>query len=108
MPRPAAQGATLYARLGTDALLSLNTAFYDRVYADALVLPSTGERLRGVFANTTKADAVARQHAFLVERLGGPPLYTNSRGARARPHHRSSRRDHTCAGARDSAQAHTS
>ena len=69
----------LYERLGEAALRRLSTAFYERVYADRAPLPD-GTLLRQAFANTTKADAAANQSAFLIERLGGPPLYTERKG----------------------------
>ena len=49
------------------------------MYADTAPLPG-GSLLREAFANTTKADAAAAQSAFLIERLGGPPLYTARKG----------------------------
>ncbi len=69
----------LFARLGEAAIRRLSTCFYDQVYADATPLPS-GALLRGAFANTTKAEAIANQSAFLVERLGGPKLYSARKG----------------------------
>jgi truncated hemoglobin YjbI len=69
----------LYERLGEAALRRVSTAFYERVYADRAPLPGGG-LLREAFANTTKADAAANQAAFLVERLGGPKLYTEHKG----------------------------
>jgi len=72
----------LYERLGEAALRRLSTAFYERVYADRAPLPD-GSLLRHAFANTTKADAAANQSAFLIERLGGPKVYSESKGAHA-------------------------
>jgi truncated hemoglobin YjbI len=69
----------LYERLGEAALRRVCTAFYERVYADRVPLPG-GALLRAAFANTTKADAAANQAAFLIERLGGPKLYTSRKG----------------------------
>lgn len=70
----------LYHRIGEAALREIAQAFYDRVYADKHELSTTQETIRGVFANTTKADAVDSHFRFLVERLGGPALYTASKG----------------------------
>ncbi len=69
----------LHARLGDAVLQRVSTAFYERVYADRTPLPGGG-LLREAFANTTKADAAANQAAFLIERLGGPKLYTQRKG----------------------------
>ena len=76
--RLAAQ-VNLYEQLGEAALRRLSTAFYERVYSDRAPLPD-GTLLRHAFANTTKADAAANQSDFLIERLGGPPLYTQRKG----------------------------
>ena len=78
MMRSAAQ-VNLYERCGGAALRRLSTLFYERVFADRAPLPGGG-LLRDVFANTTKAVAAEAQSAFLVERLGGPALYTQQRG----------------------------
>lgn len=43
-------------------------------------LGGAGGLLRDAFANTTKAEAASNQAAFLVERLGGPQLYTQRKG----------------------------
>ena len=69
----------LYEQLGEAALRRLSTAFYERVYSDRVPLPD-GTLLRHAFANTTKADAASNQSDFLIERLGGPPLYTQRKG----------------------------
>ena len=69
----------LYEQLGEAALRRLSTAFYERVYSDRMPLPD-GTLLRHAFANTTKADAAAKQSDFLIERLGGPPIYTQRKG----------------------------
>ena len=69
----------LYERIGEAALRRLSTAFYERVYSDRAPLPD-GTLLRHAFANTTKADAAANQSAFLMERLGGPRVYTERKG----------------------------
>lgn len=70
----------LYDRLGAEVIKEIAEAFYQRVYADKHQLSTTGESIRGVFANTTKADAVDGHFRFLVERLGGPALYTSTKG----------------------------
>lgn len=71
----------LYERLGSETLLRVSAAFYDRVYSDTHRLSSTGETIRGVFANTTRAQAVENQHMYLTERLGGPKVYTEQKGS---------------------------
>jgi len=74
----------IYDRLGggetAQAVLHrLSTVFYQRVYMDAQPLPS-GVLLRHAFANATKKQATDNQASFLVERLGGPKLYTERKG----------------------------
>ncbi len=69
----------LYERLGEAVLKRVSTAFYERVYADLTPLPGGG-LLREAFANTTKVDAADAQSTFLIERLGGPKLYTERKG----------------------------
>lgn len=71
----------LFERLGDATIQQIASAFYQRVYADKLILSSSGESIRGVFANTTKVDAIDSHYRFLVERLGGPDLYTSTKGS---------------------------
>lgn len=81
MPPLDVSQVNLYERMGETVLKDIATAFYDRVYADKHELSTSGESIRGVFANTTKADAIDSHFRFLVERLGGPSLYTSTKGA---------------------------
>lgn len=69
----------LFDRLGEAVLRRLSTAFYERVFCDTTPLPS-GVLLRVAFANTTKADAAANQALFLIERLGGPKVFSERKG----------------------------
>lgn len=76
---------SVYEHLGggdtAEAVLRrLSTVFYERVYADTEPLPS-GALLRHAFANTTRAQASANQSTFLIERLGGPKVYTRLKGS---------------------------
>lgn len=48
------------------------------------------EWFRSIFANSNKEKAIQNQYEFLVQRMGGPPLYSQRRGhpaliARHRP-----------------------
>lgn len=56
----------------------------NRVYDDE------EEWFRSIFANSKKEDAIQNQYEFFVQRMGGPPLYSQRRGhpaliARHRP-----------------------
>eukprot|EP00897_Mesotaenium_endlicherianum_P002444 jgi/Mesen1/2227/ME000152S01311 len=64
----------LYERLGHDTFVKLSTNFYDRVYADE------EQWFRSIFANATKADAIQNQYEFFIQRMGGPPLYSQRKG----------------------------
>jgi truncated hemoglobin YjbI len=62
---------------GSDGLLLLSTLFYDRVYADA---GSDSSWFLNIFSSSTKSEAIDNQHRFLVQTLGGPPLYAEKKG----------------------------
>lgn len=78
--RDAAVGTppSLAAAVGPPTLRALSAAFYARVFA-----ADTPAAFRGLFANVTAAEAAARQSAYLIEALGGPPVFTAARGAAA-------------------------
>ncbi|XP_022875504.1 two-on-two hemoglobin-3-like [Olea europaea var. sylvestris] len=74
----------LYQKLGLQTFINLSTNFYNRVYDDE------EEWFRSIFANSKKEDAIQNQYEFFVQRMGGPPLYSQRRGhpaliARHRP-----------------------
>ncbi|XP_022854563.1 two-on-two hemoglobin-3-like [Olea europaea var. sylvestris] len=74
----------LYQKLGLQTFINLSTNFYNRVYDDE------EEWFRSIFANSRKEDAIQNQYEFFVQRMGGPPLYSQRRGhpaliARHRP-----------------------
>jgi truncated hemoglobin YjbI/stress-induced morphogen len=64
----------LYDRLGKEAIVHLSTAFYDRVYADEQ------SWFRDIFAGSAKDEAIRNQWEWLVQRLGGPALYSDRKG----------------------------
>jgi truncated hemoglobin YjbI len=64
----------LFQRLGLDTFVKLSTKFYTRVYDD------DQEWFRKIFANSTKEDAIRNQYEFFVQRMGGPPLYSQRKG----------------------------
>ena len=68
-----------YARLGESRLRALSRTFYDAVFDDTQPLPS-GVLLREAFSSVTREEGAERQACFLIERLGGPPLFTQLRG----------------------------
>jgi truncated hemoglobin YjbI len=63
----------LHDQLGRDTLVALSTRFYDLVYAD------TEPAFRGMFPKD-KAGAIQNQYEFLIQRLGGPPVYSERKG----------------------------
>ncbi|KAL4603355.1 hypothetical protein ACB092_10G118400 [Castanea dentata] len=74
----------LFQKLGLQTFINLSTNFYTRVYDDE------EEWFRSIFANSKKEDAIQNQYEFFVQRMGGPPLYSQRRGhpaliARHRP-----------------------
>ncbi|KAG5048533.1 hypothetical protein AAZX31_04G076900 [Glycine max] len=76
--------ANLFHKLGLQTLVNLSTNFYNRVYDD------DQEWFRSIFANSDKQNAIQNQIEFLVQRMGGPTLYSQRRGhpaliARHRP-----------------------
>lgn len=78
--RDAAVGTppSLATAVGVPTLRALSTAFYGRVFA-----ADAPPAFRGLFANVTATEAAARQSDYLIEALGGPPVFTASRGAAA-------------------------
>ncbi|KAK2392312.1 Two-on-two hemoglobin-3 [Trifolium repens] len=77
----------LFQKLGgLQTFINLSTNFYNRVYDD------NEEWFRSIFAKSDKDKAIQNQYEFLVQRLGGPPLYSQRRGhpaliVRHRPFH---------------------
>lgn len=64
----------LFEKLGLQTFISLSTNFYSRVYDDE------EEWFRSIFANSKKEEAVQNQYEFFVQRMGGPPLYSQRKG----------------------------
>ncbi|MCL7028705.1 hypothetical protein MKW94_020622 [Papaver nudicaule] len=66
----------LFQKLGLQTFINLSTDFYTRVYDD------DEEWFRSIFANSKKEDAIQNQYEFFVQRMGGPPLYSQRKGKR--------------------------
>ncbi|KAI3855069.1 hypothetical protein MKX03_018463 [Papaver bracteatum] len=64
----------LFQKLGLQSFINLSTDFYTRVYDDE------EEWFRSIFANSKKEDAIQNQYEFFVQRMGGPPLYSQRKG----------------------------
>ena len=64
---------------GVDGVRRLSAHFYDRVFAD-------GDEpwFLGIFASSTKSEAIDNQYRFLVQAFGGPDLYREKKGRYAR------------------------
>ncbi|OWM86641.1 two-on-two hemoglobin-3 [Punica granatum] len=70
----AIDSTNLFQRLGLQAFINLSTNFYTRVYDD------DEEWFRSIFAGSKKEDAIQNQYEFFVQRMGGPPLYSQRKG----------------------------
>lgn len=57
-----------------DLVLSFGGLWCSRVYEDE------EEWFRSIFANSRKEDAIQNQYEFFVQRMGGPPLYSQRKG----------------------------
>eukprot|EP00188_Purpureofilum_apyrenoidigerum_P001278 Plantae.Rhodophyta-Purpureofilum_apyrenoidigerum.ctg16871.p1 GENE.Plantae.Rhodophyta-Purpureofilum_apyrenoidigerum.ctg16871~~Plantae.Rhodophyta-Purpureofilum_apyrenoidigerum.ctg16871.p1 ORF type:complete len:171 (-),score=28.88 Plantae.Rhodophyta-Purpureofilum_apyrenoidigerum.ctg16871:640-1152(-) len=68
--------ANLYEKLGPATLRAVSEAFYDAVF-------KREGWFREIFANVEKEEAVRNQYLFLVEKLGGPRIYTAKKGRAA-------------------------
>lgn len=64
----------LYSMLGHETFVKLSTEFYNRVYAD------DDESFRSIFSNSNKEDAIKNQYEFFIQRMKGPPLYSQRKG----------------------------
>ncbi|KAJ4951105.1 hypothetical protein NE237_027937 [Protea cynaroides] len=71
----AIDSTNLFEKLGLQTFIDLSTNFYNRVYDD-----EEEEWFRLIFANSKKEDAIQNQYEFLVQRMGGPPLYSQRKG----------------------------
>ncbi|XP_013670669.2 two-on-two hemoglobin-3 [Brassica napus] len=67
--------SNLFEKLGLQSFINLSTNFYTRVYDD-----EEEEWFRSMFANSKKEDAIQNQYEFFVQRMGGPPLYSQRKG----------------------------
>lgn len=54
--------------------MDLCSCLLNRVYDDE------EEWFRSMFANSKKEDAIQNQYEFFVQRMGGPPLYSQRKG----------------------------
>ncbi|KAG1335571.1 hypothetical protein COCNU_03G016900 [Cocos nucifera] len=59
---------------GIQPFVDLCTNFYTRVFDDE------EEWFRSIFADSKKEDAIRNLYEFLVQRMGGPPLYSQRKG----------------------------
>lgn len=65
----------LLERIGIDGFRTLATLFYARVFAD-----KAHPWFLGIFATSTRAEAIDNQYRFLVQTFGGPALYKEKKG----------------------------
>ncbi|XP_042482118.1 two-on-two hemoglobin-3 isoform X2 [Macadamia integrifolia] len=71
----AIDNTNLFEKLGLQTFIDLSTNFYNRVFDD-----EEEEWFRLIFANSNKEDAIQNQYEFFVQRMGGPPLYSQRKG----------------------------
>ncbi|KAK7309470.1 hypothetical protein RJT34_06223 [Clitoria ternatea] len=64
----------LFQKIGLQSFVNLSTNFYNRVYDDE------EEWFRLIFTSSEKENAIQNQYEFFVQRMGGPPLFTQRRG----------------------------
>lgn len=60
---------------GPQGFHTLATLFYKRVFAD-----KSNPWFLGIFASSTRAEAIDNQYRFLVQTFGGPELYKDKKG----------------------------
>jgi hemoglobin len=60
---------------GPDGMRELSSRFYDRVFDD-----KSHPWFLGIFATSTKQEAIDNQYRFLVQTFGGPELYKEKKG----------------------------
>nr|GEY71952.1 two-on-two hemoglobin-3 [Tanacetum cinerariifolium] len=81
----------LYQKLGLQTFINLSTDFYTSTFAltrtPARGFPSgigvyedEEEWFRSIFADSKKEDAIQNQYEFFVQRMGGPPLFSQRKG----------------------------
>ncbi|CAN6194639.1 unnamed protein product [Urochloa humidicola] len=72
----AIDGCNIFEALGgtPQPFVDLSTNFYTRVYEDE------EEWFRDIFAGSKKEEAIQNQYEFLIQRMGGPPLFSERRG----------------------------
>jgi hypothetical protein len=61
---------TIFERLREDGIELLSTLFYNRVFDD-----KTAPWFLGIFASSSKREAIENQYRFFVQTFGGPDLY---------------------------------
>ncbi|GAB4823935.1 hypothetical protein N2152v2_010981 [Parachlorella kessleri] len=77
------EDAKLYDKLGQDTFVKLSTEFYNRVYDDSEPVDAGGSQpvpFNSIFSKFTKESAIRNQYEFVIQRLGGPPLYSQRKG----------------------------
>ena len=60
---------------GSDGFHTLASLFYDRVFDD-----KQNPWFLGIFASSTRSEAIDNQYRFLVETFGGEPMYKAKKG----------------------------
>ncbi|GAY60225.1 hypothetical protein CUMW_200310 [Citrus unshiu] len=75
----------LFRKLGLQTFINLSTNFYTRHAFDVVlweyrVYDDEEEWFRSIFANSNKEEAIQNQYEFFVQRMGGPPLYSQRKG----------------------------
>ncbi|PRW57778.1 two-on-two hemoglobin-3 [Chlorella sorokiniana] len=79
LDQPDEQGRNMYQRLGEEVFRRIANEFYDRVYGDQ------EKWFTDVFAHSPKPVAIRNNWEFMVQRCGGPMLYSQRKGHPALP-----------------------
>jgi truncated hemoglobin YjbI len=67
----AVDNRNVYEEIGHEGFVALSTAFYNRVFED-----NEDIQFRSQFEGRAKEMAIQNQYEFFIQRLGGPPLYS--------------------------------
>ncbi|CAA6672724.1 unnamed protein product [Spirodela intermedia] len=89
----------LFEKLGLQTFVDLSTSFYNRqerivlliwpiphLRLGSLVFDDEEQWFRSIFATSKKEDAIRNQYEFFVQRMGGPPLYSERKDLYLRIH----------------------
>jgi len=65
----------IYQKIGHGAFVKLSTEFYNRVFKD-----EKEPWFKEIFIGSSKEEAIQNQYEFFIQRMGGPPLFSQRKG----------------------------